>query len=439
MVNTNLTPLEASECESLPSAKMTKALSQAWKVAAEGHDLDYFKGLLKVYQEEQAQIEKEMREEEERYAREAEERKAREEEEAKEAAEDEAKTKKKKPRKSKGGDGDVEMEDADAPKSAKKRKKEAESDGDKVRTESRTPYMNSADFNLQPKKTPKVTKLNPPKLSNGDSSKKSSKPKKKVVQAPAEDEEEAKPQMSEAEKLATREKAVLYLRHRLQKGFLSRDQAPQEAEMAAMADFFSQLEAYENLEPSIIRATKVHKVLKAIVKLSSIPKDELYNFKKRSAAMLEVWNKRMEAEGDTAPASATETKPPVSLPVGESKPEEETNGEKSESAAPAPAATETPAEPKKEEETKEGAPDEMIVEKAEEAAEELDQKVEAAVAEDPPASVPEESTAAPAEPPVRDAGDVLKDITMSEPVPGEEEPKKEESEAVTSAPAVDAS
>ena len=46
--------------------------------------------------------------------------------------------------------------------------------------------------------------------------------------------------------------------------------------MSAMADFFSQLEGYENLEPSIIRATKVHKVLKAIVKLASIPKDDLY-------------------------------------------------------------------------------------------------------------------------------------------------------------------
>lgn len=110
--------------------------------------------------------------------------------------------------------------------------------------------------------------------------------------------------MTEAEKLAQREKAVLYLRHRLQKGFLSRDQAPQESEMANMADFFTQLEAYENLEPAIIRTTKVHKVLKAIVKLTSVPKDEEFNFKKRSASLLENWNKRMESEVDSAPAPA---------------------------------------------------------------------------------------------------------------------------------------
>jgi hypothetical protein len=433
MVNTSLTPLDPSECETLPKSKMTKALTSAWKLASESHDLDYYKNLLKVYQEEQAQIEKEMREEEERIAQENAEIAAREAEEAKEAAEDEAKAKKKKPRKSKGGDGDTEMEDADAPKSAKKRKKEAESDGDKVATQPAMPWEITANIYAQPKKTPKVTKLNAPKTPNGDSSKKSSKPKKKVVQAPTEDEEEAKPQMSEAEKLATREKAVLYLRHRLQKGFLSRDQAPQEAEMAAMADFFSQLEAYENLEPSIIRATKVHKVLKAIVKLSSIPKDELYNFKKRSAAMLEVWNKRMEAEGDGAPASATEPKAPVSLPVGESKPAEETNGEKSDSAVPASTAAETPVAPAKEEETKVGAPDEMVVEKAEQAAEELDQKVEAIATEEP-----KEEKPVSAETPVRDAGDVLKDITMGEAVPGEEEEKKNEpSEAVTFAAGAD--
>jgi len=44
------------------------------------------------------------------------------------------------------------------------------------------------------------------------------------------------------------------------------------------------------------------------VKLATIPKEEEYNFKKRSAAMLEIWNKRMEADGEGAPASAVEAK-----------------------------------------------------------------------------------------------------------------------------------
>lgn len=204
--------------------------------------------------------------------------------------------------------------------------------------------------------------------------------------------------MSEADKMAQREKAILYLRHRLQKGFLTRDQEPQEAEMTTMADFFSQLEGYENLEASIIRATKVHKVLKAIVKLSSIPKDEEYNFKKRSTAMLEAWNKRMEADGDAAPPSATAEKPPVSF-----EPKvPETNGEKvteePESAAPA-----VPAEAKDETETKEGAQKD-----AEEAAEKLDEKVGATEGgkegvDEPPSAVAAEKT----EP-------VSADVTMAE-------------------------
>lgn len=215
-----------------------------------------------------------------------------------------------------------------------------------------------------------MTKLNVSKTPNGEASGKKSaaKSKKKVVQAPSDAEEDAKPQMTEAERLQTREKAVLYLRHRLQKGFLSRDQAPQENEMANMADFFSQLEAYDNLEPAIIRTTKIHKVLKAIVKLSSIPKDEDYQFKKRSSAMLEIWNRRMESDGDGgAPKSA-------GLPEEKAS---ETNGVKETSAAPA---AETPMEV--EEAVKEGAEKADEPAKVEATADALDDKVEEAVPAD---------------------------------------------------------
>ena len=195
--------------------------------------------------------------------------------------------------------------------------------------------------------------------------------------------------MSEAEKLQNREKAILYLRHRLQKGFLSRDQAPQEAEMAGMADFFTQLEGYESLEPAIIRNTKVHKVLKAIVKLAAIPKEEQYNFKKRSAALLEVWNKRMDTEPESAPASAVEAKAEVAA--------EKTNGVKtaalsSDAVAPA-------AEAKEEDEVKADAPkveDGAVEAKAEAAADQLDEKVDTAATEDK-MDVDKEPVAAPVE------------------------------------------
>ncbi|EMC94945.1 hypothetical protein BAUCODRAFT_123441 [Baudoinia panamericana UAMH 10762] len=297
MVNTALTPLEPEECKDKPKSKMTKALQNAYELAAEDHPLEYYKEMLVEWQKEMQKIRKEQAEWDAEQARLAEERAQKEAEEAAAAEADEPKEKKKKaPRKSKGGDDDAVMEDAEAPKSSKKRKKEGESDAE----------------GAKPKKTPKVTKLNAPKTPNGDASaKKASKPKKKVAAPKADEvEEEEKPELTEAEKSAQREKAVLYLRHRLQKGFLSRDQAPQETEMASMAEFFVQLENYDNLEPAIIRTTKIHKVLKAIVKLAIIPKDEEYQFKKRSAAMLEVWNKRMEADGGDkeGPSSAVEPK-----------------------------------------------------------------------------------------------------------------------------------
>jgi hypothetical protein len=57
-----------------------------------------------------------------------------------------------------------------------------------------------------------------------------------------------------------------------------------------MSDFLAELEAFPDLEGSIIRATKIHKVLKAMIKLPSIPLDEEYEFRSRSIDLLAKWN-----------------------------------------------------------------------------------------------------------------------------------------------------
>jgi pyruvate/2-oxoglutarate dehydrogenase complex dihydrolipoamide acyltransferase (E2) component len=150
---------------------------------------------------------------------------------------------------------------------------------------------------------------------------------------------------------------------------LSRDQAPKEEEMSTMGEFFGQLEKYDNLEPSIIRTTKIHKVLKAIVKLASIPKDEELGFKRRSADLLEIWNKRMEGDGE--PAQKSDEKAP------------ETNGE----AAAAPGASEEPTDNKVEAEKVEEA-----AEKADEIEEKVEQKMEELAVESKDGEKPEEPT-----------------------------------------------
>lgn len=77
---------------------------------------------------------------------------------------------------------------------------------------------------------------------------------------------------------------------------LSRDQQPIEAELPAIAKFFSKLESFGDVDASILRASKIHKVCRAILKLDDIPGDETYQFKNRSTALLERYHRILESE-----------------------------------------------------------------------------------------------------------------------------------------------
>ena len=144
-----------------------------------------------------------------------------------------------------------------------------------------------------------------------------------------------------------------------------------------MATYIKKLEGYADLEVSIIRTTKINKVLKALIKLNTIPRDEEFQFRKRSVELLSQWNKILgaepsdEAAGDKDGATngvhdekseeddkKEEVPAPVEKPIEKSvepteeKPEPEmhvvpTEPEKSavEEPAPAPVAAEEPAKP----------------------------------------------------------------------------------------------
>ena len=71
----------------------------------------------------------------------------------------------------------------------------------------------------------------------------------------------------------------------------------------SMSGFLSELEAYPDLEGSIIRATKIHKVLKAMIKLPSIPLDEEYDFRTRSHDLLAKWNEILSNDTNAVPAA----------------------------------------------------------------------------------------------------------------------------------------
>ncbi|KIX94688.1 uncharacterized protein Z520_09734 [Fonsecaea multimorphosa CBS 102226] len=348
--NTDLTPLTPDECKDVPEKGKGKALLGAYKVAAEGHDLQFFKTML---DEHAAALQAEI--------------------DAKEAREAEkvAKAEKKK-RKSeaKAEPEDVEMEDADVDvepkKSSKKRKKEVDEEEDEDEKPAKTPK--TTKIKLTTNKTPKTEEKKPKeKATKGRADKRKSRAAQEDEEMAdvVEPEPEEKP-LDPVEARKAREKEVLFLRHKLQKGFLSRDQAPQEDEMPMMATYIKKLEGYADLEVSIIRTTKINKVLKALIKLNTIPRDEEFEFRKRSMELLSQWNKILgsePADGDAAGDKDTATNG-VHDEKSEEAPEEEKKEEFSAPPEkPADAAEEKPAaEPEAEKPAADAEPEKAVAE-----------------------------------------------------------------------------
>ncbi|CZS91097.1 related to SRP40-suppressor of mutant AC40 of RNA polymerase I and III [Rhynchosporium agropyri] len=279
--------------------KMRKDLAAARTLAAEQHDLDYFKDILAAFLEaREANIAAKEAAKAEKQAKKAADKKDK--KSATKAVEDD-------------GHGDLEMADATA---------DLESDGANPTDEpAKTNKRKAADDTPQGSESVKKAriKLNVKPSTNGtstpkapktpkDATPKTAKPKKAkaapktaelpVVATPKE------PELSAEEKRAKKEKEILFLRHKLQKGLLTRDQEPKETEMKQMSEFIAKLQLYADLEVSIIRATKINKVLKAILKLPHIPREEEFQFKTRSQELLDKWNKSLATDTPSAAASA---------------------------------------------------------------------------------------------------------------------------------------
>ena len=149
--------------------------------------------------------------------------------------------------------------------------------------------------------------------------------------------------------------SVLFLRHKLQKGFISRETPPAEDEMASMATYFDKLEKHADLEVSIIRSTKINKVLKMIVKLNTIPRDEEFNIRSRAMNILSSWKNVLDAADTPGPADKTDkpttngSKEDDGAETPKLETEEETKSAKDEVDSPMPDAdAEKAPEPEKE-------------------------------------------------------------------------------------------
>ncbi|TDZ27022.1 Origin recognition complex subunit 3 [Colletotrichum orbiculare MAFF 240422] len=272
--NSALQELTSEKASEMLTDKIKKVeLRDAFELAIEQNPLDHYKEELHKYQEDLAKKQA-----------------------AKEAKEAAKKNKKKTPAII---DDDLEMPDADeeAPTPKEKGKsKKRKAEEEVVTTPARTESAKKPKIKLNTSSTPKAT--------NGTSTPKTkestSKPKSKSKNGDKKEKEVPKePELTAEEKRQRKEKEVLFLRHKLQKGLLTRDQEPKEDEMKMMSDYITKLESFPDLEGSIIRATKINKVLKAILKLESIPKEEEFHFKSRSSTLLDKWNKIL-ASGDNA-------------------------------------------------------------------------------------------------------------------------------------------
>ena len=86
-----------------------------------------------------------------------------------------------------------------------------------------------------------------------------------------------------------REQQLLRIRYNLQRCFSLKNSAPTELELSTAADLLTALELCPDLEWSLVRKTKIHKALKMVRDLSFIPGEQKYKFRRRCAALLDVW------------------------------------------------------------------------------------------------------------------------------------------------------
>ncbi|PWN27932.1 hypothetical protein BDZ90DRAFT_231708 [Jaminaea rosea] len=132
----------------------------------------------------------------------------------------------------------------------------------------------------------------------------------------------------EAGELDEDTKKVRNWRHSLQRAFLPKDRAANEEDVKDQHTIFSTVESAD-ITSEQLKATKIGKVMRKIIGLSSVPLDEVHHFKQRAEALVNKWN-AVQAGGSAASPAIGETK------AAEAK-TEGTNGNGSQSAASAPA------------------------------------------------------------------------------------------------------
>ncbi|CAG8978379.1 hypothetical protein HYALB_00010398 [Hymenoscyphus albidus] len=94
-------------------------------------------------------------------------------------------------------------------------------------------------------------------------------------------------------KRAMIEKEVLSLRHEIQKGVLSPGQRPEIRDVERTSELLEKLESCSYLDTSVIKRTKIDKVLKVMSKLPDRASLDDLIIQKRATTLLKEWNMRL--------------------------------------------------------------------------------------------------------------------------------------------------
>lgn len=125
-----------------------------------------------------------------------------------------------------------------------------------------------------------------PKVNSSSSSKKATPAKNSATRKSVGTEEA---EGDDGENLDPETKKVRSWRHSLQRGFLSKDRSINPDDMGHLNKTMELVEEYDGITRDILRLTKIGKVMRRIIVLEGIPREDEFKFKERAEKLCDKW------------------------------------------------------------------------------------------------------------------------------------------------------
>lgn len=135
-------------------------------------------------------------------------------------------------------------------------------------------------------------------------------------------------------------KKVKEWRHKVQKAFLAKDSTIHADDMPAADATFKVIEEFDGMTAEHLRTTKIGKVMKRIMQLGDIPREDDFHFKERAEKLCARWGAIMAGSGD-----AHKDTPGDDSVAEHAKENGDASTDAPEAAKPKPEADDTPSAP----------------------------------------------------------------------------------------------